>query len=232
MATTVTEYCTANSNDISTNMKELWARTCREFDDADKMSSPLQGSTFKFLAQLLQPKRSAHFVLTVNPGEHAYADPGVTVLEFGAYTGYSALAWYEGTTATKAQITTLELSPQMAAATRLTLDSYGIGDRVTLIEGPAQESVKRLEGIFDLIFVDANKDGYQGYVQAILDRKLLSPKGLILCDNSKYLHTPKLHGRHGHRLTEETFHRSVCSWHDHLHGEQPDASEQGPPLLD
>ena len=78
----------------------------------------------------------------------------------------------------------------MAAATRLTLDSYGIGDRVTLIEGPAQESVKRLEGTFDLIFVDANKDGYQGYVQAILDRKLLSPKGLILCDNSKYLHTP------------------------------------------
>ena len=58
MASTVTDYCTTHSEDISPNMKELWARTCDEFEDADKMSSPLQGSTFKFLAQLLQPKRS------------------------------------------------------------------------------------------------------------------------------------------------------------------------------
>ena len=73
----------------------------------------------------------------------------------------------------------------MAAATRATISRYGIGDRVTIIEGYADESVKKLEGTFDLIFVDANKDGYQGYVNAILDRKLLSPRGLIICDNSE-----------------------------------------------
>ena len=82
------------------------------------------------------------------------------VLEFGAYTGYSALAWYEGTVGTGAEITTLELDPSMVAATRRTLERYGIGDRVTLIEAPAQETVQKLEGTFDLIFVDANKDGY------------------------------------------------------------------------
>jgi predicted O-methyltransferase YrrM len=43
--------------------------------------------------------------------------------------------------------------------------------------------LKALDGDFDLIFVDANKDGYAGYVQTILDRKLLSPQGVILCDN-------------------------------------------------
>ena len=47
----------------------------------------------------------------------------------------------------------------MAAATRRTIKRYGIGDRVTLIEAPAQETVQKLEGTFDLIFVDANKDG-------------------------------------------------------------------------
>jgi predicted O-methyltransferase YrrM len=45
--------------------------------------------------------------------------------------------------------------------------------------------LQTLEGEFDLIFVDANKDGYATYVQTILDRKLLSPNGIILCDNGK-----------------------------------------------
>lgn len=62
------------------------------------------------------------------------------VLEIGSYSGYSALAWYEGTRATEAEIITLELSPQMIAATRRTLDMYNLNDRVTLIEGLAQHS--------------------------------------------------------------------------------------------
>lgn len=63
-----------------------------------------------------------------------------SVLEIGSYSGYSALAWYEGTKRTKADIILLELSPEMIAATRRTLDTYNLNDRVTLIEGPAQES--------------------------------------------------------------------------------------------
>lgn len=71
----------------------------------------------------------------------------------------------------------------MIAATRTTIAKYNLGDRVTVIEGPAQQSVEKLTGMFDIIFVDANKDGYLGYVKAVLDQKLLSPKGLIMCDN-------------------------------------------------
>lgn len=73
----------------------------------------------------------------------------------------------------------------MIAASRQTLEKYGLHDRVTLIEGPAEESLKSMGGSFELIFVDANKDGYESYVQHILDAKLLSPNGMILCDNSK-----------------------------------------------
>lgn len=60
MAATVTEYCTNVSDDVSNNMNELWDWTCTQFEDADKMSSPLQGATMKFLASLLKPKRSMH----------------------------------------------------------------------------------------------------------------------------------------------------------------------------
>ena len=44
-------------------MKDLWDWTRNEFVDADKMSSPLQGATIKFLAELLKPKRSALVML-------------------------------------------------------------------------------------------------------------------------------------------------------------------------
>ena len=111
----------------------------------------------------------------------------VLVLEIGCYTGYSALAWYESTVSTKAEIITLELDPKMIAASRRTFDKYKINDRVTLIEGPAEESIKKLTGEFDIIFVDANKDGYETYVKLILDKKLLSPTGFIMCDNGEWL---------------------------------------------
>ncbi|KAI2635718.1 O-methyltransferase [Hypomontagnella submonticulosa] len=162
MAATVTEYCTKHSNDVSDNMKELWDWTVGEFEDADKMSSPLQGATMKFFAELIGAKR---------------------ILEIGCYSGYSALAWYESTQKTQAEIITLELDPKMIAASRRTFDRYNLNDRVKIIEGPAQKSIETLTGTFDLIFVDANKDGYETYVKQILDKKLLSPNGLIMCDN-------------------------------------------------
>ncbi|KAI4103537.1 MAG: hypothetical protein L6R37_003754 [Teloschistes peruensis] len=108
-----------------------------------------------------------------------------SVLEIGCFTGYSALAWYEGTTSTKAEIITLELDQKMIAASRRTFDKYKLNDRVKLIEGPAQESIETLTGSFDIIFVDANKEGYVGYVKQILDKKLLSSKGFIMCDNGR-----------------------------------------------
>lgn len=96
------------------------------------------------------------------------------------------MAWYEATAPLGTEIITLELDPKMIAASRRTFDKYGLNDRVTLIEGPAGESIPKLTGQFDLVFVDANKDGYEDYVKKILDQKLLSPDGLIMCDNSKH----------------------------------------------
>lgn len=109
------------------------------------------------------------------------------VLEIGCFTGYSALAWYEATKKSKAEIITLELDPKMIAASRRTFDRYGLNDRVTLVEGDASKSILSLSGTFDLIFVDANKEGYEGYVKSILDKGLLSPNGLIMCDNGMKL---------------------------------------------
>lgn len=69
-----------------------------------------------------------------------------TVLEIGCFTGYSAMAWYESTATTQAEVIFLELDPKMIAASRKTFDKYKLNDRVTLLEGPAQNSIERLSG--------------------------------------------------------------------------------------
>ena len=107
------------------------------------------------------------------------------ILEIGTYSGYSALAWYEGTKDTQAEIVTLELSQVMIDASKKTFEKMNVTDRIKLIEGPAGDSIDQLTGKFDLVFVDANKDGYQEYVKKILDKDLLSQNGIILCDNGK-----------------------------------------------
>lgn len=119
----------------------------------------------------------------------------VVVLEIGCFTGYSALAWYEGTASTQAEIITLELDPKMIAASRKTFDKYKLNNRVSLMEGPAQDSIEKLSCQFDIIFVDANKEGYEGYLKQILDKKLLSPNGFIMCDNGTSLFSSNLNVR-------------------------------------
>jgi predicted O-methyltransferase YrrM len=176
MAAKVTEYSTEHSEDTSPQMKQLWDWTCTQFGDSDKMSSPLQGVVMKFLAEQLRAKRG---MFRIDPNFRL----SNAVLEIGCYTGFSALAWYEATEATHADIVTLELDAKMIAASRKTFDAYNLNDRVTLIEGPAQGSLEKLTGQFDIVFVDANKEGYQDYVRTVLDRKLLSPQGMIMCDN-------------------------------------------------
>ncbi|KAK5626989.1 hypothetical protein RRF57_002704 [Xylaria bambusicola] len=97
----------------------------------------------------------------------------------------NAFSWHEATEKNKAEIITLELDAKMIAASRETFNKYHLNDCVKLIEGLVDKSLKRLDGTFDLVFVNANKEGKEGYVKYILDHKLLSPHGLIMCDNGE-----------------------------------------------
>lgn len=60
-----------------------------------------------------------------------------TVLEVGTFTGFSALAWYEGTRATKAEIVTLDVRGEVLNFTRKIFKDLGVDDRIKVIEGPA-----------------------------------------------------------------------------------------------
>jgi caffeoyl-CoA O-methyltransferase len=103
-----------------------------------------------------------------------------SVLEIGTFTGYSALAMAEALPAA-GHITSLELDARHAAQAQAHIDASPYADRITILVGPALASIARLEGPFDLVFIDADKPGYSAYYEAVLPK--LAPRGLICADN-------------------------------------------------
>jgi caffeoyl-CoA O-methyltransferase len=103
------------------------------------------------------------------------------VLEIGTYSGYSALsmasALPEG-----GRIDTCEVDAGHAEVARRYFARSPYGDRITLHLGPALETIEKLDGEFDLVFVDADKHNYARYFEAVLPR--LSAHGLIAFDNT------------------------------------------------
>ena len=103
------------------------------------------------------------------------------VLEFGTYSGYSALSMARALP-DGGRIYTLEVDEEHAAFAQRHIDASPYADRIEVLLGPALESVERLDGPFDLVFIDADKENYGRYYEAALAK--LSPRGLIVVDNT------------------------------------------------
>jgi caffeoyl-CoA O-methyltransferase len=103
------------------------------------------------------------------------------VVEVGTFTGYSALcmasALPEG-----GSLLTCEIDPHHASLARSFFEKSPDGGKIELRLGPAIETLRGLpDGSVDLIFVDADKEGYLGYYEEGL--RLLRPGGLLVADN-------------------------------------------------
>ena len=101
------------------------------------------------------------------------------ILEIGTAIGYGTLCLARGASA--AHIVTLEIDPQRIAQARGYLERGGAADRVEIVEGAALDLLPRLEGPFDLAFIDAVKQEYRRYLDLLLPK--LRVGGLILVDN-------------------------------------------------
>jgi caffeoyl-CoA O-methyltransferase len=103
------------------------------------------------------------------------------VLEIGTYSGYGALSMAAGLPR-DGRIDTCEIDETHAEVARRYIAEAGYDDRITVHVGPALESIARLEGEFDFVFIDADKENYVNYYEAVLPR--LAPRGLIAADNT------------------------------------------------
>jgi predicted O-methyltransferase YrrM len=106
------------------------------------------------------------------------------VLEIGTLGGYST-TWLARALPDDGTVTSLELDRTHAAIARKGIDRAGVGSRVTIEVGPAEETMRRMihqrVPPYDLIFIDADKPGYSTYLD--LSLQLSRPGTVILADN-------------------------------------------------
>jgi caffeoyl-CoA O-methyltransferase len=103
------------------------------------------------------------------------------VLEIGTFTGYASLsmaaALPEG-----GHVHTCDIEPKHTEVAQRYIDESPYADRITIHLGPALETIAKVEGDFDFVFIDADKENYDNYYEAVLPR--LSEHGLIAIDNT------------------------------------------------
>ena len=103
------------------------------------------------------------------------------VLEIGTFSGYSVLAM-AAALPDDGRIVTCEISERHAEFARRHVEASPYAERIDIRLGPALETIAGLDGPFDLVFIDADKTGYDAYFDAVLP--LLAPRGLIVIDNT------------------------------------------------
>ena len=102
------------------------------------------------------------------------------VLEIGTFTAVGALSM-AAALPSGGRITTLEVDPDNAAVAARHIEASPYADRIELILGDARETLSQLSGPFDVVWIDAWKDDYPFYFDAV--REKLSPRGVIAADN-------------------------------------------------
>jgi len=103
------------------------------------------------------------------------------VVEIGTSNGYSGIWFCLALRTTEGKLTTHEIDEGRAALARENFKRAGVEDIVTLVMGDAHETVTKLEGPIDLLFLDADKPGYVDYLNKLLP--LVRPGGLIVAHN-------------------------------------------------
>ena len=103
------------------------------------------------------------------------------VLEIGGSRGYSTLWLAAGVRHLGGRVLSLEHDPRKAEAWRANIEDAGLSEWAELLEGDALELLPQIEDVFDVVFIDAEKDDYEGLFA--LARGLVEPGGLFVADN-------------------------------------------------
>jgi predicted O-methyltransferase YrrM len=124
------------------------------------LAGHLQGRILKMLVRMHRPQR---------------------ILEIGTYTGYATLCLAEGLPE-NGEIHTVEIDDEMEDFIREQFEQSPLKDKIRLHIGDARDIISRLDGEFDMVFIDGDKRDYCEYYDCIFDR--VRSEGVILADNT------------------------------------------------
>jgi len=138
----------------------------------------LQGKTLELLVKLLNPK---------------------TILEIGTYTGYSGICMARGL-GQDGKLITLDINDELETMVRNFFEKSGLNHKIDYRLGDALKIIPFLEGNFDMVFIDADKNNYINYYNLVIDR--VSPGGIIIADN--VLWSGKVVLKEGQKIDKDT----------------------------
>lgn len=162
------ENYTSPENDV---LHRLHRETYLKVEQPHMLSGHLQGQYLSMVSHMVQPRR---------------------ILEIGTYTGYSAICLAQGLTA-DGLLYTLDINEEREELCRRYFKEAGLENKIRLRIGKAADIIPQLQETFDLVFIDADKQGYANYLDLVWGQ--LRPGGFILADNVLY---------HGEVLQDES----------------------------
>lgn len=143
-------------------LQQLNRDTHLKMDQAQMLSGHVQGRFLSLFSRLVQPK---------------------SILEVGTFTGYSALCLAEGLSQ-DGLLHTMDCNDELAESVRATFRQSPYAQRIAFHLGRALDLIPQIPGTFDLVFLDADKEGYEAYFDLVIDR--VPSGGFILADNVLY----------------------------------------------
>jgi caffeoyl-CoA O-methyltransferase len=156
-------YLTAHSSPPDAVLRELANETADLFPNEVSLQIPPEQGTFMTLITQLTGASSA--------------------IEIGTFTGYSSICITRGL-APGGTLLCCDVSEEWTSVARKYWEKAGLADRIELRLGPAMRTLSALpeQELFDLAFIDADKEGYLGYWRQVVPR--VRSGGLIMVDNT------------------------------------------------
>ena len=154
------EYITAHSDSEPEYLAKLNRITHLRMINPRMLSGHFQGRVMSMFCHMIQPK---------------------TVLEIGTFTGYSALSMAEGMPE-NGVLHTIDYDEELESFLKDVFTASDHGHKIKLHIGDALTEIAKLNDIFDLVFIDADKEEYLAYYEAVLPK--LRTGGYILVDNT------------------------------------------------
>lgn len=152
-------YCKNHTSPLPKIFDALREATYQKLNSPHMQVGLLEGSFLALLIKLMGAKR---------------------VLEFGTFSGYSALAMATALPQ-DGKLITCDVDPRATEVAKEFWDRSEHGKKIELRLGPALDTLKTLEGPFDLVFIDADKANYKHYWKESIP--LLRSGGLLVVDN-------------------------------------------------
>lgn len=166
------EYILRHIDEEGGYLHDLWRDTQLRLAYGQMASGHLQGRMLKMLVRMIRPRR---------------------LLELGTFSGYSALSMAEGLE-DGAELHTVEVFDELEDFLRQWIGGSPWADRIHLHIGDALDIVPRMNVVWDMVFVDADKRHYADYYRMLMP--LIRPGGYLIADNTLwYGHVLEQHPR-------------------------------------